>query len=640
MHFSPPLAQTTRISYKHGQPLLLLFSASLHRPDLASPFQQHLAKLQLWSDLPDQLSAPGTRADWLQRDFALVPSPPPGTPVESRGALLQFDLQITLYPWLLQSHQRISFTYRISHSSGDAEWLGEYGQNGVIELVNVGNKGLVDPSDPCWSLVDDAEDQCRWEWRSESEPFSSNLPHMDLYASWCISPEGIVRGPKAERDSQLVLLVPRAQPHPCVRIPYIALRPRDNGAALRTSTSASGGLHIASASAAPGRHVSVDFIWEHPNLAHYLTQLGQGLVETQHITEDPTTIATVVLPQRTSPSAFPLHALVLPPGPLARASDKATSRTRISSKHVLSVLDRPAGLLWGIELEAQQKSPAAVFSGPWEANVGKEFLEVQEGGSLFAVSPAYRHDRDEVHSCVFALQTPHSIPVEHHDLPTPPPSPPYISAPIMPTIHASLATLATEAAASSETQRTQEDDTDTDAVEEPRPQPKARGFFFGIFMFTFQLYWRSLRFLYHRFYLGHVVKKYLGSTGSTSESTSEDTTGSETSDNRGKDEEEEQEEETSTPIVPEPMPSLPAPVPTKITLNVPGGEVRLLMSNPSVDTTHQFEAADILAKTAVKLLFNTRRVEDVKATILDRGYVAIAADVGPSPGVLEVVCTF
>jgi hypothetical protein len=140
--FTPPLANQIRlfIAPVHST-AVLNFTAALSSAYHAQ-FIRDGAKLQVWSDVcldTEKLHS----TEWCAFDFQTPASPITGSTVSLRidtstheGNSVQHDslLSLQLSVPLTSRKYLFSFTYRLVYSTGEIEWLGQYGQNGTIVL--------------------------------------------------------------------------------------------------------------------------------------------------------------------------------------------------------------------------------------------------------------------------------------------------------------------------------------------------------------------------------------------------------------------------------------------------------------------------------------------------------------------------
>lgn len=147
--FSPALGETAPLVIRPARPdafLDVLFKATFDSFASYEHAKSHGIRVEMWTDLPVEGRAPGewgavpftfeplqSGASGEHRRVVCLPSPvdEAATDDERRAVRAKVPLRMGN----LTDNQRFSFTYRLVHASGDAQWLGAFGQNGTL-VVN------------------------------------------------------------------------------------------------------------------------------------------------------------------------------------------------------------------------------------------------------------------------------------------------------------------------------------------------------------------------------------------------------------------------------------------------------------------------------------------------------------------------
>ncbi|KAJ7655157.1 hypothetical protein DFH06DRAFT_1201733 [Mycena polygramma] len=220
--FTPALGETVHVSSGRSRKSTtqLHFTATILDSTDYEQVASGRVKLQVWSDI-------GRNGEWGEAEFKPIPTPlalsehalsllPASNQPNAVENKLAIDFSVPL-----SDGQRFHFTYRILpvDPSGEIQWLGHYGQNGVLVL------GAHDP------LI------LGEEWTSDRESYRRNPDGRvhDLEVARLSHPSEYIAYPVAEhsflypKDSSLIVLVPDLSCDPVIVPPTLVFGATPSG---------------------------------------------------------------------------------------------------------------------------------------------------------------------------------------------------------------------------------------------------------------------------------------------------------------------------------------------------------------------------------------------------------------------------
>ncbi|KAK7064524.1 RING finger protein 8 [Favolaschia claudopus] len=390
--FSPALGETVQVStgWTKRPATRLHFSATLSTPADSEVFARGRAKLQVWSDIP---TGGGRNAgDWGEAEFMLVPPLPSDEnefslfPTDCDGERKLTTLTVDLPVPASNNEQRFSFTYRLVHSNGEIEWLGSYGQNGTLILNH----------DDAVVLNKD------WTADGDLHCYNSNGHAVQgVEVARLSRPSDYIQYPISDqRDSSLIVLVPRPLCHPALLPPTLVFGATASGSIAfnpRGAITISGNPSLLFASLESSDEID-------PAAANIFDSCSSSRTRVLSYIPGVLVLATAVA------AKSPVQVSIIP---IASSASVLRSVLNVQSLASVLSLDSPFFLFSPV------RGAARFIEERLDENIS--FTASQSGGH-FLVCPAHSvgptHDRWWV-----GITSPHSLSAHAEALPTPPPSP-------------------------------------------------------------------------------------------------------------------------------------------------------------------------------------------------------------------------